>query len=152
YRTVFARILSAAVVLIICSIGFYFYREYKAGPPASKTASVTGDAILPVNSKAVLTLADGTNLILDEEKDGEIAYQQGIGILKNKEGEISYTVPVEYSPLNSRLVYNTITTKTGGQYQVSLPDGSKVWLNSKSSLKFPVVFGENERLVELTGE
>ncbi|HWW40092.1 FecR family protein, partial [Pedobacter sp.] len=98
--------------------------------------------------KAVLTLSDGKNIILDEAADGHIADQSGVTITKTKQGEIIYAVN---NHLTSKAV-NQISTPKGGQYQIQLPDGTKVWLNSASSLRYPASFSGPERKVELSGE
>jgi len=106
-------------------------------------------AILPGGNKAILKLSDGKEIILDSAGEGTLAQQGQAKVIKLKEGELSYlssTAPA------AETVYNTITTPRGGQYQLTLADGSKVWLNAASSLRFPAVFSGKERRVELTGE
>jgi ferric-dicitrate binding protein FerR (iron transport regulator) len=108
----------------------------------------------PGGNRAILTLANGTHIVLDSAANGLIAMQSGVKILKfngrltvypGKKGS-------EQVPDSNAVAFNTISTPRGGQYQLVLPDGSKVWLNAASSLKFPTVFNSNERQVELTGE
>jgi ferric-dicitrate binding protein FerR (iron transport regulator) len=115
------------------------------------------DRILPGSTnKAVLILADGSRIALDSVHNGQIA-QQGITRVIKGNGTVSL---VSNSTLsgeanagsNTPVAYNTIMTPRGGQYQLVLPDGSRVWLNSASSLRFPVAFNGRERIVELTGE
>jgi len=99
-------------------------------------------------NQTVLTLADGSNVVLEGADDGELAQQGGTKIIKlksnllYKNGEHPGLVPG----------FNFLTTTKGSQYQVELEDGTKVWLNASSSLKFPTAFTGHERIVELTGE
>lgn len=116
--------------------------ENKISPSASK-------GIQPGGNKATLTLADGSVIVLDNAKTGMLTQQGNVQIQKLADGELAYQPVGERS---SVLLYNTVSTPRGGQYQVNLPDGSKVWLNAASSLRFPSAFTEKERRVELTGE
>jgi transmembrane sensor len=78
-----------------------------------------------------LTLADGSEISLTDAGNGELASQSGITITKTRDGELVYEVG-KGNAANSKQ-YNTISTPAGGQYQINLPDGSKVWLNAMSS-------------------
>jgi transmembrane sensor len=101
----------------------------------------------PGGNKAVLTLADGTKIILDNAANGNLANQGNTKVIKLDE-QIVYKA----SGNNSEVYYNTISTPRGGVYQLVLADGSKVWLNSSSSLHYPTSFTGKERKVEITGE
>jgi transmembrane sensor len=107
--------------------------------------------IIPGGNKAVLTLADGTQLLLDEASKGEVARQAGVVITKAADGRIVYQT-VGTNTIGQQPLQNTITTPKGGQYQVILPDSSSVWLNSASSITYPTSFSGKERLVSLKGE
>jgi transmembrane sensor len=107
--------------------------------------------IIPGGNKAVLTLADGTQLLLDEASKGEVARQAGVVITKAADGRIVYQT-VGTNTIGQQPSQNTITTPKGGQYQVILPDSSSVWLNSASSITYPTSFSGKERLVSLKGE
>jgi transmembrane sensor len=107
--------------------------------------------IIPGGNKAVLTLADGTQLILDDSAKGELARQAGVVITKAADGRIIYHTIASNSSAQQPS-QNTITTPKGGQYQVVLPDSSIVWLNSSSSITYPTSFSGNERLVSMQGE
>jgi transmembrane sensor len=102
----------------------------------------------PGRNKAILTLADGSSIVLDDAKDGAITQQGGVKIIKIG-GKLSYHTT---NKLSNEIEYNTITTPRGGQYQLQLPDGSRVWINAASSLRFPTAFTGNERRVEINGE
>ena len=104
--------------------------------------------VSPGGDKATLTLADGSTIVLDDVQNGTLAQQGGAKIIKLG-GKLSY----DQTNKNSReVVYNTISTPKGGQYQLELPDGSLVWLNASSSIHFPTSFIEKERRVDITGE
>jgi len=106
------------------------------------------DDVSPGGDKATLILADGSTIVLDETQNGTIAQQGNSKIIK-LDGKLSY----DPTNKNSReIVYNTISTPKGGQYQLELPDGSQVWLNATSSIHFPTSFTGTERRIEITGE
>jgi ferric-dicitrate binding protein FerR (iron transport regulator) len=106
------------------------------------------DDVSPGGDKAVLTLADGSTIVLDDAQNGTLAEQGNAKIIK-LDGKLSYDLTNKNS---KEVVYNTISTPKGGQYQLELPDGSLVWLNASSSIHFPTSFVENQRRVEITGE
>ncbi|WP_158275198.1 FecR family protein [Pedobacter sp. HMWF019] len=140
----------AAAVLFVISIGSYFFFNKFHIPDTQHQYSKNN--IQPGKNKAILTLADGSNIILDDVREGEITRQAGFSISKKSNGQVVYTaVPNLYNVKGTNAI-NTISTPRGGQYQVVLPDGSKVWLNAASSLKFPAVFAAGQRKVELSGE
>lgn len=144
------KIASAAVVLFF--IGFVINNQIKKQLPAEQDFSKTiTKAIKPGGNKATLTLADGSKISLTDATNGIIAKQAGINITKTDKGELIYTV-ASVSTAKAKDLFNTIETPRGGQYQVNLPDGTKVWLNAESSLKYPAVFNQSNRVVELKGE
>lgn len=101
----------------------------------------------PASEGAILKLADGKEIILDQTKDGAIA-QEGNTQITKSEGLLSYngTDP------SAKVLYNTLSTPKGRIYKLSLPDGTRVWLNAASSIRFPTAFAGSERNVEVTGE
>ena len=107
--------------------------------------------IAPGGNKAILTLADGSTIILDSAQNGALAQQGNTKILKLNNGQLAYNSTNKLLS-NTKVLYNTISTPKGGQYQIVLPDGSKVWLNAASSIKFPTAFIGKERRVEISGE
>jgi len=104
------------------------------------------------DKRVVLTLADGSTVYLDNGPAREIAKESGTSISKTAKGELVYSAPEEIATSNRVVKYNMIVTPRGGHYKIVLPDGTHVWLNAASSLKFPTAFGGKERSVQLTGE
>ncbi|WP_316818783.1 FecR family protein [Pedobacter nyackensis] len=144
------RISAAAVLLISMSVGLYFYLGQSAKYSAMHIQAKND--IAPGTNKAILTLADGKKIMLADVSEGEVALQSGIIISKNKSGELVYSVSADVKGNNSSGL-NTISTPRGGQYQVRFADGTMVWLNAESTIKFPSSFsGLKERIVELNGE
>ena len=147
-RSLWPRITAAASILLFISVGVYFFSQKKR--LIKQTVQNQTHDITPGGNKAILTLANGSKIVLNEALRGVIARQQNVAINQIQNGKIVYSA--KGAPIDSLLVYNTIATPRGGQYQVVLPDGTKVWLNAASSLKYPTAFYGNERRVELTGE
>jgi ferric-dicitrate binding protein FerR (iron transport regulator) len=142
----------AASVLICVFIAtlFYINRQAKTGPGSTPATVSYKHDIPPGTNRATLTLADGTVITLDSAQNGTLAQQGSTKIIKLDSGRLAY----EGSKANAGkdVLYNTIYTPRGGQYQITLPDGSLVWLNAASSLRFPTVFAKGERKVEVSGE
>ncbi|SDM51241.1 protein of unknown function [Daejeonella rubra] len=145
------RIISAAAIIIIISVGTLFYLNNIKKSNTTHAISEVKNDISPGGNIATLTLADGRKISLTDAKNGQLAEQSGIKIHKTADGQLVYTISNSDNSSQS-LSYNIIETPPGGQYQVNLPDGSKVWLNSASSLRYPVRFSGNERRVEISGE
>jgi len=137
---------AAAVISLVASI--YLLRRPAVPPPASKDISIKND-VLPGGNHAVLTLANGKQIILDSIGSGSLGMQGSARVTKIDAGSLSYQSTTG-DP--SKVFYNAIATPAGGQYQVTLADGTVVWLNALSSLKFPTSFNGRERSVEVTGE
>jgi len=138
----------AAAVAAFFAIGIYFY-QHSIERQNIPTALVND--VAPGTSKAILRLSDGSIIQLDSTVSGAIAQQSGISIIKTEDGSLIYQVNNNEKAASGQ--YNTIEVPRGGKYQVRLPDGSKVWLNAASTLKYPVSFNEREeRRVELSGE
>ncbi|MGN7884395.1 FecR domain-containing protein [Dyadobacter sp. 22481] len=141
----------AASVVIAATIGLNFFRKAKPQPPVSQGV-VVGDAI-PGDNRAKLTLANGQSIMLHEAVNGKLAQQGQTAVIKTKQGEIVYEFETREGSGPSRgLAYNTISTPRAGQYRIKLPDGTGVWLNAASSIRFPTVFPTEERVVEIVGE
>jgi transmembrane sensor len=137
------RWAAAAAVLILIGAGAWYFSQ-----PKIDQASVAKNRIEPGTNRATLQLANGSKIDLTAARNGLIARQAGISIHKNAKGLLVYTIA---APVAGAAGENTISTPRGGQYEVVLPDGTRVILNAASSLTYPVVFGA-ERKVTLTGE
>lgn len=150
--TNYYKYLAAAVLLLVLSSGLFFYLEKEVQFQHTDPLKSAQNDFVPGGNKAVLTLADGSKIFLTDHENGEIAKQAGLKITKTKDGMLVYEVSGA-GQSSVVPVYNTISTPRGGQYQVNLSDGTKVWLNAASSIKFPTTFAKaTQRKVELTGE
>ena len=140
---------AAAAILILLTAGIYYYQN-SPEPVIVKTETPRfRNDVAPGNNKAILTLDDGSKIDLDDAKTGILASESNIDIKKTGDGQLEYTAGAQ----NVKTVkYNILSTPMGGEYQLVLPDGSKVWLNSGSTLRFPTAFIGSERIVELKGE
>lgn len=135
----------AASVILICSVaaGFYFLHRSENNPAQQTT-------VVPGGNKAILTLANGKKISLDQTY-GTLGRDADVAVANSSKGIISYEKLKSVSN-GTELAYNTIETPRGGTYQINLSDGTKVWLNSASQLRYPVAYHNGERLVELEGE
>ncbi len=153
-RSIFVRLrwTAAAVVLIALASSVYFYKENFS---LTKERVYASDAT-PGGNKAILVLSDGRKISLTDVNNGDVANQAGLSIKKTADGKLIYTVSGGdeiKERKNDHDVFNTIETPKGGMWQVLLPDGSSVWLNAVSSLKYPLSFSKGKkRIVELKGE
>ena len=137
------QIAAAAILFIILGGGVTFYLVKSNNRNSAK------NNIPPGGNKAILTLANGTTIILGNIKNGILTLQGGTVVKKTANGQLVYDAS---DVRNSTLAYNTISTPRGGQYTVILPDSTRVYLNAASSLRFPTSFGGKFRTVSLTGE
>jgi len=142
--------IGVAAAAIIAVFGIYIATR-TAAPKMTAKQSPAKQAILPGTNVAVLTLGNGKSILLNGGNIGKLAVQGGTTITKNAAGQISYQA-ADNDGNNNEIVFNTITTPMGGQFRVTLPDGSNVWLNAASSLTYPNRFTGNQRHVELHGE
>ncbi|WP_127126888.1 FecR family protein [Pseudoflavitalea rhizosphaerae] len=148
----FRRYAAAAAVLVATAGLATFFLMNREDKPADQTPPVIAKIDLPPGgNKATLTLSGGRTIPLDDIPNGKLAMENGVNIQKNADGQLFYAV-TGGSEKTDEPIYNTISTPKGGQYQVSLPDGSIIWLNAASSLSFPVNFTGKQRKVSITGE
>lgn len=141
---------AAAVLLVLGGSLVYVELSRKNNIDTVHTDKLPKTDIPPGKEGAILTLADGKTLVLDSLHNGEIAAQNGATLLL-ADGHLAYRKD-KAIPANGELSYNTMTTPKGRQYQVVLPDGTRVWLNAASSLTYPTAFTGKDRTVEITGE
>lgn len=139
---------AAAAVVLLMVLGIWFYSRENSGVPNQVSATAKTQDIPPGGDKAILTLADGSRVVLDSAVNGALTRQGSVTVIKLN-GQLAYRAE---GSMATEVLYNTISTPKGGQYQLVLADGSKVWLNAASSLRFPTAFTGKERRVELTGE
>jgi ferric-dicitrate binding protein FerR (iron transport regulator) len=145
--------MAAAVITgaLLLSGGAYWLLQRPApAPVAVVTPPRPAHDVAPGGNKAVLILADGTQVPLDSTANGVLAQQGNTKVSKPGAGQLTYTQQTAGS--TALMQYNTLRTPRGGQFQVTLPDGTKVWLNAASTLKYPTAFTGADRLVELNGE
>ncbi len=140
---------TAAAAILLMAVGygiFLFICEYST--QADRIEAAISDDVAPGTDKATLTFDDGRSVSLDEQQNGVLKYDRGVRISKKDDMVVYETT--DSGP--EKTGYNVITTPRGGQYSLRLPDGSTVWLNAASSLRYPTRFTENNRTVELKGE
>jgi transmembrane sensor len=144
---------AAASVLLIVAVGAVVYNHRQ--PAVESVTAGTGmpaapavNDIAPGRNQAILTLADGAVIALDDKANGVISQQQGTLVKKTADGHVVYTE----NEKSAAPAINTITTPNGGQYRLTLPDGTNVWLNAASSITFPTSFTGAAREVRITGE
>src|SRR5690606_1770231 len=109
------------------------------------------DITLPEYNEATLTLADGRTILLNDSSAGILAQELGVEIRKAGDGSIFYEA-TQADVAEGKPSYNTFSTPKGSSYRILLPDGTKVWLNTASTIRYPVVFTGSERNVSLSGE
>ncbi|ETZ24833.1 MULTISPECIES: FecR family protein [Pedobacter] len=145
-------IAAAAILLMMLAAGLIFFKSEHLLPIKTNIAYKKQD-IPPGENKATLTLPNGERVVLTDSTINQLANQAGGSIIKAANGILVYKAnSMTGNSETGEKVFNIISTPRGGQYQVILPDGTHVWLNAASSLKFPAAFKGKKRLVELSGE
>ncbi|SMD13286.1 FecR family protein [Pedobacter nyackensis] len=143
--------LAAAIALMTVGAGIYLY--FNTSSDRTKQHTQVAEKIVVGSNKAILTLSGGKQIVLTDVNNGELVKQGNTRITKTADGKIIYQPSAENSSDAAKaVIYNTVSTPKGGQFQVVLPDGSHVWLNSISSITYPSSFSGKERLVQLKGE
>lgn len=137
---------AAAILLVVFSFALMLFNGEKTKVAATDNIQAAL-VIKPGSNQATLTLSDGSSIGLNDSDKGLIVEDKGLKVLKSADGQVTYEAEDHSIPS-----INTIATPRGGQYQLILEDGTQVWLNAASSIKFPTRFSGNERLVEVTGE
>ena len=137
--------MAAASIVLLCFIGYKWFGGKKITPGAKVPVVVQSNDVQPGQFKARLTLDDGSTVVLDSLNK---QLQQGNTSIVNKDGQLVY----EQQGKSEKALYNTLSTAKGQTYGTVLSDGSKVWLNSQSSIRYPVSFNGDVREVEIDGE
>ncbi len=147
------NVAAAAVILVTIVSGVWWYSNNKKEDQITQTnreqKKAPANDAFPGKNTATLILDDGTSVLLDSMGDGAIANQGQTQIIKLQDGQILYKAAGDKT---TDILYNTMRTPRGGQYQLVLPDGTRVWLNAASSIRYPTAFTGNERKVTITGE
>ena len=140
---------AAAAIIVLAAGGWYFTRgNGHTTPVAAATPRPYRQDIQAGSDKAMLTLADGSTIDLDNASAGSLTTQGSAQINKTGDGRITYTATAP----SEEKTYNILSTPKGGQYRLTLQDGTQVWLNAGSSIRYPTAFSGKERRVEVTGE
>ncbi|HVS95097.1 MAG TPA: FecR domain-containing protein [Puia sp.] len=138
--------VAAAVFVLLAGI---FLLTRHVHRDSSEVGKIARD-VAPGGNRAILTLANGTQIVLDSAANGELAVQGKMRVFKTAGGELKYQPGATGEDVGT--AYNTLVTPRGGQYHLILPDGSQVWLNAASSIRYPTAFSEGRRSVSMTGE
>lgn len=140
--------VAAVLMLILAGSAYWFYKKDAAhtGPQLAVKHSIMHNDVAPGTNKALLTLADGTTVELDSA--GNQVLHQGKTTVQQHNGQLKYAANGKEAPIG----YNILVVPRGGQFNVVLPDGSRVWLNAASRLRYPTAFTGKERVVELQGQ
>lgn len=150
--SVFKWVAAAFFVAAISTISFFVYKRGAVKDKKKvlfENSAIKKDDRPPGGNMAVLTLSDGRKVELDSSNNGFLGRDGGIGILKKSGGQLVYD---SISSKQAPVAYNTVSTPHGGQFKIVLQDGSQVWLNSLSSIRYPTVFTGPKREVEVSGE
>jgi transmembrane sensor len=134
---------AAAIIIILTAALLWNTQKLNKTPTNTAVVNTSGNEVLPGSNKAILTLSNGEKVALNAQASETIT--DGAISIKNNNGHLVYAK-------GEKMAMNTMTTPRGGQYQLSLSDGSKAWLNAASSITFPTVFNNNKREVIITGE
>ena len=149
-KPIMIRFAAAAAILLLITTGILSLRKNKmAGDRDIAAQYILPEDVMPGGNKALLTLPDGSQIVLDDTREGLIHEQFGIKVIKMDNGQLVYERP-EGEP--AEVAYNTISTPRGGMFNLILPDGSTVTLNANSRIRFPMIFASEKREVEIEGE
>lgn len=144
-------VAAAVILFVVAGIWIWYNGRFTGTPQPLAAKSTLRNDRAPGGYKARLTLANGSIILLDSSRNGNLT-REGNTDIKKQGGRLIYDTLAAAPGVDHTLSFNTLTTPRGGQYQLVLPDGSKVWLNAVSSLRYPTAFTGSERRVQLTGE
>lgn len=147
--SLYRRLAISAAILLFLTFAAVIFRTLEKRN-VSNMMAVKEETIVPGSDKAMLTLADGRHISLSDVANGKLASNGGVEIEKTQDGEVVYKGEATRAEVNSLI--HTISTPKAGQYRITLPDGTKAWLNAASSLSYPTIFNSQERKVSMTGE
>ncbi|WEK34413.1 MAG: DUF4974 domain-containing protein [Candidatus Pseudobacter hemicellulosilyticus] len=141
---------AAAIILLIAAATTWLLLERKgtADPAGKGTTVIAANDVAPGGDRAILTLADGSTILLDSAANGTLAQQEGSAVRKLSNGQLEYV----RTGASTRITYNKMTIPRGGQYRLNLSDGTKVWLNAESFIQYPTAFSGKDRVVKIGGE
>jgi len=142
------RRLSAAAILLLAIAGAWLLFTRKASQRVASLQQRYRNDVKPGRNAALLTLAGGKTVVLDDSAPKTIG-RQGNTVILNDSGQLAYQAETGKA---SEIFYNSLTTQKGNQYHLTLPDGTKVWLNASSSITYPTAFAGKERRVTISGE
>ena len=146
------RWVAAASIILLMGVGCYLFFKHTSEKVFTNVVTAQRDVMPPKSVNAVLTLANGQRIVLDSAANGALAIQGNVNVIKSGDGQIAYNTNASKST-EKEVVYNTLSIPRGSKILcLTMADGSKVWLNSESSLRYPNLFRGKERRVEITGE
>jgi transmembrane sensor len=145
------KFAAAAVVVIGLSMAVYYFiiQSGKTTRQPVVAERSLHDIPAPTGTHTILRLANGSEIIVDNARNGKLAREGNANISKAAGDQLIYNSGKKNSGV---ILYNTLATAKGGNISIQLEDGTRVWLNALSALKYPVTFTGEERIVELTGE
>jgi transmembrane sensor len=142
---------AAAVILLVLGANLFFLQKRSTPHPLAQKTSppVVKTDVAPGGNKAILTLSDGSTISLEDAGNGTVAQQGNARVVKLSNGELAYRAS---GKATKETLYNTVSTPRGGQFRLTLPDGTRVWLNASSSITYPTAFTGKDRKVAMKGE
>ncbi|MBO9151303.1 FecR family protein [Chitinophaga sp. GCM10012297] len=140
------RVATAAAILLFAALGWWLLKPSPVSPVTA--VAIHENDRPPGGNKATLTLGNGRRIVLDSASNGTLFAQGGIRAIKLDSGSLAYNAGADAGAIQ----VHTLSTPVGGQFRITLADGTNVWLNAASSLRFPSAFSARERAVEITGE
>jgi len=144
---------AAAAAILLVSAGYFFLSRPGQKAAVAPPVIVKANDVPPGGDGAILTLANGEKIILDSAANGKLAMDGNAAITKTGKGQLAYNAAASGKlQATSQIPYNTLTTPRGKKAILTLADGTRVWLNALSSIRFPTSFTGNDRTVEITGE